>query len=197
MTKLTKTESNRKNALKSTGPKSTVGKATSAKNRLSHGVLSSHLILPNENREEYNALLAELQQELMPQGVMEMALVERIAISLWRQRRLVRAESSEIELRQSTSREDALREIRSALSLECSDQQIEVEWGGLSGLDEVRTADEWLLYANMYLSAFDSGVDFESFEHQYPLIYQNLKDEAWASFRARMALYNSLSKEDW
>ena len=108
MTKLTKTESNRKNARKSTGPKSTAGKATSAKNRLSHGVLSSHLILPNENREEYNALLAELQQELMPQGVMEMALVERIAISLWRQRRLVRAESSEIELRQSTSRADAL-----------------------------------------------------------------------------------------
>ena len=116
--------------------------------------------MPNENRDEYDMLLAELQQEFMPQGFLEMALVERIGISLWRQRRLVRAESSEIELRQSTSREDALREIRSALSLECSDKQVEIEWGGLSGLDEERTADEWLVYANMYLSAIDSGVAY-------------------------------------
>ena len=56
MTKPTKAESNRNNALKSTGPKSPAGKAISAQNRLSHGVLSSHLILPNESRDEFDAL---------------------------------------------------------------------------------------------------------------------------------------------
>ena len=45
MTKSTKAESNRNNALKSTGPKSAVGKATSAQNSLRHGVLSALLRL--------------------------------------------------------------------------------------------------------------------------------------------------------
>lgn len=66
MTKTTKAESNLINALKSTGPKSATGKAASAQNSLRHGVLSSHLILPNESREEFDALQGELQQEFMP-----------------------------------------------------------------------------------------------------------------------------------
>ena len=178
MTKSTKAESNRSNALKSTGPKSTLGKAASSQNSLRHGVLSAHLILPNESRKEFDALQAELQQEFMPQGVLEMSLVERIAIALWRQRRLVRAESAEIELRLSTSRVDALGEIRNALSLEDSDKHAEIEWDGLSSLDVERTADELLVYVNTYLSEIDSGVDFDSLQHHYPLIYQELMEDA-------------------
>ena len=93
MTKLTKAESNLKNASKSTGPKTKAGKAASAQNSFRHGVLSAHLILPNESRDEYDALLDELQQEFSAQGLLEISLIERIAIALWRQRRLVRAES--------------------------------------------------------------------------------------------------------
>ena len=161
MTKTNKAESNLKNALKSTGPKSAAGKAASAQNSLRHGVLSSHLILPNEIREEFDALVAELQQEFIPQGLLEMSLVERIAIALWRQRRLVRAESAEIELRQSILRADALRQIKSALDLEYSDNKVEIEWDGISGFDEERTPEELLIYVNIWLSAINSGVDFD------------------------------------
>lgn len=179
MTKTTKAESNLRNAFKSTGPKSATGKAASAQNSLRHGVLSSHLILPNESREEFDALQSELQQEFMPQDLLEMSLVERIAIALWRQRRLVRAESGEIELRLSTSKADALGEIKSALNLQSSDKHPAVEWEGILLLEEERTSDELLVYANTYLSAVDSGIDIKSLQHRYPLIYMNLmKDTA-------------------
>lgn len=41
-----------------------------------------------------------LWQELKPHGILEQAMAERIAVALWRQRRLVRAETAQIELRQ-------------------------------------------------------------------------------------------------
>ena len=189
MTKPTKAESNRNNALKSTGPKSPAGKAISAQNRLSHGVLSSHLILPNESRDEFDALLAELQQEFMPQGLLEMALVERIAIALWRQRRLVRAESAEIELRQSTSRAYALQEISHALGLGNRDTKAEKEWDGLSGFNEKRTPEELLVYLNNCLSALNAKVDIDILTHDYPIIYQALKEDALRADHSNLIEY--------
>ena len=189
MTKLTKAKSNLKNALKSTGPKSAAGKATSAQNSLRHGVLSSRLILPNESREEFDELQAELQQEFVPQGLLEMSLVERIAIALWRQRRLVRAESSEIELRQSLSRDAAVREINSALGLDYFDKQVGVEWDGISGFDDKRTAEELLVCVNIWLTAINSGVTFDRLKEDYPLIYQELKEDAARNGQSNLTEY--------
>lgn len=91
---------NRANARKSTGPKSAAGKQKVSQNAKRHGILSTHLVLENESREEFDLLLNTLQQEMEPAGLIEHTLVERIAVAMWRQRRLVRAESSELELRQ-------------------------------------------------------------------------------------------------
>lgn len=60
------------------------------------GLLSRELILPGENREEFDALLDQLVQEHKPLGVVETSLLERVAIAMWRQRRLVRAERARI-----------------------------------------------------------------------------------------------------
>ena len=89
---------NRENARSSTGPKSANGKAIASNNRLCHGVLSKKLLLDNENPADYQALLDGLHAELKPVGTLELALVEKIAISLWRQQRLVRAETAVIAL---------------------------------------------------------------------------------------------------
>lgn len=55
--------SNRKNAGKSVGPKTAKGKASASQNARQHGILSSQLILPHENPQEYQALLSELLRE--------------------------------------------------------------------------------------------------------------------------------------
>ena len=88
---------NQNNAKKSTGPVTLQGKQTVANNALKHGVFSKSLILADEDPDEYKSLLDQLLQELHPSGLLEQTLVERIALTLWRQRRLVRAETANIE----------------------------------------------------------------------------------------------------
>jgi hypothetical protein len=95
-----KTASNRKNAQKSTGPKSDAGKAVVSQNARTHGLLSRNLIIEGESQEEFSELLGLLVDEFQPVGLVEHALVERVGIALWRQRRLVRAESAEVSLNQ-------------------------------------------------------------------------------------------------
>lgn len=89
---------NRANAQMSTGPRSAEGKIETRKNATRHSLLSSRLLLDDECQTEFENLLLELQATLRPVGLMELALVERIAISLWRQRRLVTAETAALGL---------------------------------------------------------------------------------------------------
>lgn len=88
---------NQNNAKKSTGPVTLRGKQAVANNALKHGVFSKSLILSDEDPAEYKSLLDQLLLELHPSGLLEQTLVERIALTLWRQRRLVRAETANIE----------------------------------------------------------------------------------------------------
>ena len=63
-------------------------------NALRHGVLSRYTVLPWEDADEYNALLAALAAEHAPQGPTEDHLVEELAGVLWRKRRLRLAEAA-------------------------------------------------------------------------------------------------------
>jgi hypothetical protein len=112
-----KTASNRKNAQKSTGPKSDSGKAVVSQNARTHGVLSRSLIIEGESQEEFSELLGLLVDEFQPVGLVEHALVERVGIALWRQRRLVRAESAEVSLNQQCFGEQQTHEVGKVLNL--------------------------------------------------------------------------------
>jgi hypothetical protein len=92
---------NQNNAKKSTGPITVRGKQTVSNNALKHGVFSKTLILTDEDPDEYKSLVDQLLQELHPIGLLEQTLVERIALTLWRQKRLVRAETANIEIGRS------------------------------------------------------------------------------------------------
>ena len=78
-----KSRSNRRNALKSTGPRTVDGKARVSDNARSHGFLSRHLIVEGESPAEFAALLAALVADYQPVGVVETGLVEQVAIVLW------------------------------------------------------------------------------------------------------------------
>jgi hypothetical protein len=91
-----RTKANQANALQSTGPRTPSGRTRSSQNALQHGVLSAKLVLPGESLDEYHALLQSLMSELLPVGTLEQLLVERIAVAIWRQRRLVGAESAAV-----------------------------------------------------------------------------------------------------
>lgn len=89
-------QANTANAKCSTGPRTDTGKRVVSGNRVAHGVLSARLLLPDESADEYQALEDGLRSDLNPVGTLEFALVERIAAVLWRQYRLISAETSSV-----------------------------------------------------------------------------------------------------
>jgi len=78
MTSDKKAEANRRNALKSTGPKTPEGKAAVRLNALKHGLLSQNILLPGEDEEALKELDEHLRNELQPVGELENLLVDRI-----------------------------------------------------------------------------------------------------------------------
>jgi len=95
-----KITANRRNAQRSTGPKTPEGKAAVRHNALKHGLLAKEVVITSaegrENPAEFRDLLHALVEDLQPVGVSERFLVERIAVCQWRLRRAVRYETAEI-----------------------------------------------------------------------------------------------------
>ena len=101
MTKATNTsprkaEANRRNASRSTGPRTPQGKARSRLNALKHGILASQTVITTlEGRAErkmFEATVEGLAQDFEPVGTYEQLLVQEIAACFWRLRRLQRFE---------------------------------------------------------------------------------------------------------
>jgi len=78
MTSDNKAEANRRNALKSTGPKTLEGKSAGLHNALRHGLLSQEVLLPREDAAALKELGEHLTDELRPVGELERLLVDRI-----------------------------------------------------------------------------------------------------------------------
>src|SRR5215211_5918366 len=93
MTSEKKAQSNRRNALKSTGPKTPEGKDAVRLNALKHGLRSEEILLPGEDGEALRELGERLRDELQPVGELENLLVDRIITAYWRLRRLERVEA--------------------------------------------------------------------------------------------------------
>ena len=81
-------EANRANATKSTGPRSQQGKAQSRLNSWKHGLSAKTLLMIGEKTREFDKLRSSLMNEHDPQSVFECQLVERLAVTLWRLRRV-------------------------------------------------------------------------------------------------------------
>src|SRR5271168_4635136 len=93
---------NRANAQKSTGPKTDAGRNASKMNAVKHGIFSSEVLVRSkyikENPEEFAALHQRLGEDYLPVGVAEEMLVDQLATTFWRLRRLQQAEAGEIAL---------------------------------------------------------------------------------------------------
>ena len=86
-------EANRRNSLRSAGPKSRTGKAVSKMNAMKHGLLAADLVVGDEDPAEFTRVLKHLVDEFQPQDPLEEQLVERVAACMWRLRRLYRVEA--------------------------------------------------------------------------------------------------------
>ncbi len=93
---------NRRNAQKSTGPRTTEGRAASRLNALKHGILSREVLVRGqylkEDEKELEALHQRFHEDLEPEGPLEEMLVDQIVTAQWRLRRALTSESGEIAL---------------------------------------------------------------------------------------------------
>lgn len=87
-------EANRRNAQKSTGPKTQEGKLKSRLNSLKHGLGALHVPLPHEDPEEYHTIRQGLINDYQPATTQEHMLVETIAHAWFRIQRASRFEAA-------------------------------------------------------------------------------------------------------
>ena len=88
------------------GPSTEQGKAIVARNAVRHGVLSPNPVVGvMETEEAWEAHHAEVVGALAPQGGMEQALAQRVALNLWRLGRVVRYETGCVTRRQESVEE--------------------------------------------------------------------------------------------
>ena len=93
MTTNAQIKANRKNAKKSTGPRSDEGKTRSAKNSLKHGLLARDTVMPGEDPADFDRQLSALEADIQPTNSLEFELVRQMADAQWRMRRLTRLET--------------------------------------------------------------------------------------------------------
>ncbi|MGC9945985.1 MAG: hypothetical protein ABSF64_06400 [Bryobacteraceae bacterium] len=91
---------NRRNAKKSTGPKTQAGKDRVRFNALVHGLRAESAVLPGEDQAKFDQHLARLSAAWINQDDMERDLVETIAVN---QGKLARIDRSESRLERSIS----------------------------------------------------------------------------------------------
>jgi hypothetical protein len=80
-----------------TGPRTPIGKQRTKYNALKHGLFAKAVLLSHESQSQFDDLVCDLKRDLMPKGMLDELLVEKIATIVWRYRRLLQAESANVQ----------------------------------------------------------------------------------------------------
>ncbi len=88
MTRKDRRAINRQNSQASTGATSAAGKEASKMNAVKHGLTAADPILPTDSRADYEAHKAHWFEALLPEGFVEIGLVQTILDTYWRVNRV-------------------------------------------------------------------------------------------------------------
>jgi len=88
---------NRRNAQKSTGPRTEEGKRVVSQNAVTHGLFAHEAVLKCEDPAEYELHREALLDEFRPVGAMESILAERIVSLSWRLQRAERMQNQAMD----------------------------------------------------------------------------------------------------
>ena len=178
MTSQVQSEANRRNALKSTGPKSKKGKGRARLNALKHGLRAKDIVLASEDEREFDGLRQALITELGPEGSLEEQLAERIVVCLWRLRRVYPIEAGIFAWENlAIERRDALEEAR--------------------GIEEARRYESRELFGETETERMTFQKKYDKAMTCANKATQLLRREAQgpgAAFRQDAGIYNALSK---
>jgi hypothetical protein len=107
MTSEARIAANRRNAEKSTGPRTEQGKAVVAQNAVTHGLWARRPILKDEDPQEFELHRTRMLQGLAPDGPKEEPLAERIVALWWRLKRAERMQDETLDYLLEADRGDS------------------------------------------------------------------------------------------
>lgn len=97
-------QANRRNAARSTGPRTEEGKRASRLNATKHGLFSEGAFVPTlDRREDWEQFREGLRASLQPVGALESLLVEQVIAAAWRLARVVRIDRDMMDVEQRWS----------------------------------------------------------------------------------------------
>jgi hypothetical protein len=165
-----KAAANRRNALKSTGPKTPGGKVKVSMNALKHGLRASGMAVePLERPEDWEAHRAQVIRDLAPVGYMETVLAERAAAMLWRLDRVVRFEALAITSGMETvknynisglefSSRPAMEDLLEALQMAQGLAQLLHALPAMKAGEKIERRTAWIIVET---AAKENGIDLE------------------------------------
>ena len=136
-------KANRQNAKKSTGPKTDKGKAIVSQNSLKHGFHAKDVVIDSdhlsEDEVEYNLLVESLIDELNPESAFQRYLVNKLANCLWRCRRIVIAETAQInkQLNNIDSNMKFRSDVREFTGIDIDEDEYDQELLNLIGIKSI------------------------------------------------------------
>jgi hypothetical protein len=113
---------NRRNAQKSTGPRTPRGKAIVSQNALKHGLLARQAIITSESQAEFDLYRDRILGELAPATPMESMLAERIVTLSWRLKRTGRIQNQAIDAMNTNDTSSPLARLTQSLLPKKHDQ---------------------------------------------------------------------------
>ena len=138
---------NRKNAKKSTGPRTARGKEVVSQNAVKHGLCAKKNVIRTESQEEFDLFQDEMIADLAPAGGMELMLAKRIVSLAWRLRRAENFQNLVLDALMDYEMSACSIYLRNARD-EAKEGNIELLMGHVINMDfaKSRTLDLLLLY---------------------------------------------------
>ncbi len=113
---------NRRNAQKSTGPRTSEGKAAVSHNAVKHGLSARQAIISSESQAEFDLYRDRMLSELAPATPMESMLAERIVTLSWRLKRAGRIQNQTIDALNADNTSGPLAKLTQSLFFKNQDQ---------------------------------------------------------------------------
>ncbi len=113
---------NQRNAQKSTGPRTSQGKAAISQNAVQHGLSARQAIITSESKADFELYRERMLAELAPASPMESMLAERIVTLSWRLKRTGRIQNQVIDALNADNTSSPLTKLKQSLLFKSHNQ---------------------------------------------------------------------------
>jgi len=115
---------NRRNALKSTGPRTFEGKTVVSQNAVKHGLTAGQDVICSESQADFDLYRDRMLGELSPVSPMESMLAERTVSLSWRLKRAVRIQNQALDAMTADQSSGSLARLTQSLFFKGRDQSL-------------------------------------------------------------------------